>query len=265
MADLRRLSLTLGGSIPLALRFWDPVLGVPVSEGLLVSARPAAGGSAPIPATRSGAGLYFWPRLPGWPERQPGPGREWLVAVSDRTGRFLPVALRLPVPDTARGWLFSQPRGPDGTPRRVSLLPAPTRPAPQGFASLRGQLWDADAGAPAAHALVCITQNGSTWYAVADERGAFAALFPYPVVRPPLRASAPPAPPAWTFRLSVRYAGLAPPVVDWRAVADQPPAALLPEGAAAREVLLRFGQELIVRSEGMSVLLIRPGAATGQG
>jgi hypothetical protein len=124
---------------------------------------------------------------------------------------------------------------------------------------------------PAAHALLEVQVDGTTWYGVADARGCIAVLFPYPTAMITLGGSPPRASqPLWTQRwevtLRVRYApaGLEYPtgaeVPDLRSIINQPPGLIWSSQSALptqqRVVELAFGQDLVVRTDALSALLI---------
>ena len=160
---------------PLGYRFIDPALDLPVTDGLVVTARPLVGGPT-IKAQQNGEGIYLFGRLPGvpadgvWPADSPAaPPLEFLIEVQDRLSRFLPVAtvVSLPAAESLKEFF---------------LFSAPTRRESTGLGVIRGQLWDQSADQPAAYGVLeAEDQDGETWYGVADDRGCVALLFPYPV------------------------------------------------------------------------------------
>lgn len=159
----------------------------------------------------------------------------------------------------------------------LPLYAAPTRPAGGGLAVLRADLWDADADAPAAWALLEARVAGRVVRGYSDERGSVALVFPYPEPERPAEQS-PPQPPApftrqeWVAQLFASYAPRrpVPPVPDLDATLTQPRATLWADAARTTpltQASLRAGQELVVRSAGAStdssnttlpVLLITP-------
>ena len=273
-----------GRWIALALRFWDPVRAAQIDTGLVVTAHPAGRRQAAARADRSGAGVYVWHDLPGWRElrQRPGASADFIVTVADSAGRFLPVALQLPVPDTAAGFLLSEPPGSEspGSPRRIHLLSAPTRQAPAGMTAVRAHLRDQTTGGPAAHALLEIGDGSRTWYGLADAQGVASVILAYPVLRSPLRSvsAAGTSLQQYTWQLSLRVRRRPGPwlplpgtaLPDLRAVCDQPAAVIWPAtgGAAAPVpvwgVPLRLGEAPVVRTEGQSELLVQPAAAPAQ-
>ncbi len=139
---------------------------------------------------------------------------------------------------------------------------------------------DATSDRPAAYAVLEIdTPSGNSWIGLADERGAVALLFPYPTftgaagAASSLLPSAAVLPQSWPVELRVRYQPSAlsfPPgtsLPELRSVLAQVPAAIWtqrisPPGRALASLsaTVVFGQDLTVRSEQESVLLIGVGS-----
>lgn len=189
---------------PLGLRFWDAATGVPVGEGLVVTAYPSTAPWRRIPATTTRSANYVLHGLPGLRAAENGAGdegfwtdppavRDFMIEVVDLLRRFHPCTFVVTAPH--RG-LFSLRCGPAGSPppvlpsfgfgsppdppTGVPLFSAPGRPAPPGMAVLRAELMDAE-GSPAAWALIEATPAGQApRYGVADALGRVALIFPYP-------------------------------------------------------------------------------------
>lgn len=176
-----------GYRAPLALRCADQVGGGTVADGLGALARREGDTAPPVTATRSPvSGLLGFGSLPGqraaewtrstggapltWPA--PGAGTPFVVQVTDRDRRFLPTTLRVEVPVTA--------------PAEVPLFSAAARPAPSGWATVRGEVRVDGTGAPAAWSVVQVATDGTQYRTVADDAGRYLLYLPYPEALPPL-------------------------------------------------------------------------------
>jgi hypothetical protein len=137
---------------------------------------------------------------------------------------------------------------------------------------------DAFSRRPAAHAVLEVEINaGATWYGVADERGCIAVLFPYPTIRNALGTSPPgllqtPLPQQhWEIAIRVRYAPgtltfpAGATIPDLRSIFNQAPGGLWPTQTgppiAELPAALYYGQELVMRTDTLSVLLLSSGAS----
>jgi hypothetical protein len=178
---------------PLGIQFWDAASDTPVSDGLTVTAQRTKGDYFSVPAKRTPSGIYAFQGLPHLravedPSQHgsassPPQAFEYVVAIEDHLGRFLPMVFGVTLPLGYRGLFLSVPLSslPGGA-GRAYLFSAPTRPVPPGMAAIRADLWDHEAAAPAAHAAVQVELAGMQWTAVASERGAFLLVVPYPTV-----------------------------------------------------------------------------------
>jgi hypothetical protein len=166
----------------------------------------------------------------------------------------------------------------------LPLFSAPTRAAGGGLATLRASLWDAQADAPAAWALVEARFNGQpTVRGLADEAGRVALVFPYP--EPAAFAEqSPPSTPftklEWPVQLFASYVPQrpVPTLPSLPAALAQPRANLWADSALTTpltQATLRSGQELVVRSfdtspeapgggKPLPVLLITPAGSPPQ-
>jgi hypothetical protein len=268
----------------LGVRFWDRITGRVVADGLevlettrgirLVPSRSGAFVLHEFPgmrATTFGSGDdAFWASPPG--------SAAIAFTVVDTTRQFLPFAFTTDVP--VRG-LFAEDCGLDGSPPDavvggVPLFSAPSRIAPAGIAAVRADLWDVDADAPAAWAVLEVSAGtGPVYRGVADANGRTVVLLPYP--EPPWHGSSPPpgshslSEQTWPLTIGVLYAPsqASPPlptpspyaVPDLCAVLTQPAGTLLaadsPETVLGSQVLA-FGRELVLRTPGQSVLHVLP-------
>ena len=281
---LERLTLTAA----LGLAFRDTATGERVGAGLNVevyrkslprvraTALPNASGvyvlhEAPgLHASRFGAGDdEFWaaqPELPGF-----------VVEVSDSERRFLPFSFEVEL--FQRGvYNFDSPLAASSPPEpaTVPLYSAATRKAPPGFAAVRAELWDADADAPAAWAVVEARAAGHlAARGLSDEGGRLALLFPYPAPARMIVSSPPGSPPVfgglplvrqeWEVSLAAGYTGeLSRPAAarfpDLRLTLGQlngAAASLWADRAGGEElsrVTLRYGRELVLRTESFASL-----------
>jgi hypothetical protein len=258
----------------LGVRLWDRVGGRAVSADLDVV--DVATGARTIP---NASGVFVLHDRPGLHDSAFGAGDDdfWsappatanaIFEVRDRGRRFVPFRFDADLP--ARG-LFADdfgmhPTAPDHPTAAVPLFSAPSRPTPPGFAAVRAQLWDADADGPAAGAVLEVAVAGIPAYrGIADAEGRTAVLLPYPEPDPstgsPPHASRALSSLSWPLTLSARYAPGAdatqPP--DLHAVLAQPAATLLAApGTPFGAQTLSFGRELVLRSNGRSVLLLQP-------
>jgi hypothetical protein len=105
-----------------------------------------------------------WP-VPAAPER-------FAVRVTDRARRYLPVTILAEVPVS--------------TPVDVPLYSAPGRPAPSGWAVVRGELHDAADRGPIAWGVVEVSTDAGQYTTVSDDSGRFLLYLPYPEALPAL-------------------------------------------------------------------------------
>jgi hypothetical protein len=279
---------------PLGIRFWDPALETQVRAGLAVSAWPRPALRPRVPAYRTASDVYAFARLPGLlavenllpadggsPPASPPERRPFVVEVDDSERRYLPVAFGVELPLAERGLFLSRPPGSPAEPAPPGffLFSAATRTVPGWLGVVRGELWDRVHARPAAHALVEVAVEGAdaAAHGLADAAGRFAVVLAYPPLPGGLTSSPPPASPAfpsarsWGLALQVFYQpgdqrplpGTTLP--DYASVLAQEPARVWPTrpedgGVEAPEWLgeLTLGRELLVRTTGLSTLLVSP-------
>ena len=274
---------------PLGIRFWDSTLNAQISEGLAVTAYPEGAPFQVIRALRTLSGIYAFHNLPGLheveypsgkvvPTASPPIFRRFVVHVADRRNRFMASVFNVEAP--FRGVFptgFDQP----GTrPPGVYLFSAPMRPTMPTLAVVRTQLaiFDGVTTQPAAYAVIEVhAPGGRLWYGLADKRGIVTVLFPYPVFSDALPADDTASPPApihqqhWPLNIQVRYGPstlvwpMGSPVPELSSIFRQPlanlwPSRTVPEAQPVEQmsVQLRFGEELVLRTDSESVLLISP-------
>jgi hypothetical protein len=264
--------MTLTRTALLGMRFWDRVTGRTVGDGLELRetrTRRLAG--------RTPGHVFAFHDLPGLRAASFGAGDDafWAAPpasgrftfeLTDRDGRFVPFRFTMEAPH--RG-LFVPPcvaaaESPPAPERAVPLFSAPSRPAPPGLATVRADLWDAAADAPAAGAVLEVAAAGmAPCTGIADQQGRVVVLPSYPEPRwdgasPPPGASAL-ARQQWTVTATARYAPGTEP--DLCQMLMQPPATLLADESPVADLppqTLTFGRELVLRSTGRPVLLVRP-------
>lgn len=260
----------------LGVRPWDGATGRAVTEGLtLTEVRNG------VRAVANRNGVFVFHDLPGLRASSFGAGDDgfWasppahaqlVLELSDEQRRYL--GFRFDADAPLRG-LLAQSCGPASPPDveipGVPLFSAPSRILPGGLAAVRADLWNLDADAPAAWAVLEIeAAPGVTARGVADELGRVLVLLAYP--EPPWQTGSPPptavalSAQTWTLGLSLRHdpaalgaAAAAPP--DLCAVLSQPPAtalAALSPPVALSAATLTFGQPLTLRTPGHSVLYV---------
>jgi hypothetical protein len=244
---------------PLGLQFADSATGVPVADGLVVTAWPAGDpGSARQAAQSPLSAILGFARLPGlaryeeartgdpatfsWPAA--GPGAAFEVRVTDPVGRYLPELLAVTVPAA--------------TLVTPALYSAPARPAPAGFATISGEVHSAATGSPAAWAVVQVDADSASYTTLADQNGRYLVYLPYPEALPPLGGS--PGPLTWPLTISVGYQPTAQHLLADATTADPPelgsllgqaPATISAGGATQPSLAatLTFGTALLVMLE----------------
>lgn len=270
-------------SAPLGLRFWDWALDQPVRDGLVVRARPAAGGQVTT-ARPSSRGVHGFLSLPTTRAAERGPVADfddetaYDVSVVDSRGRYVTLGLSVDAPvagvQPAPTVLPDLDEGPAVLPG-FYLFSAATRAVPPGFVCVRLDLRDetrpvmgiVGAFAPAAHALVRVATDDAIWWGLSDSDGRALVLAPAPAFAAASDGDGPldPTRQSWEAELEVRYGALPPDpftgVPDFADIADQDVAAANHVGTTftgSRAVDVEYGQALVVRSPGRSDLLVRP-------
>jgi len=178
-----------------------------------------------------------------WPV--PAGTEPYVVRVTDRYRRYLPVTVEVAVPVDA--------------PVEIPLYSAPVRPTPSGWATVRGELHRAGDGGPVAWGVVEVSAEAARYTAVSDDNGRFLLHLPYPEALPALPdAAATPGPGptaiSWPVTIRVRCgAGVLrgpaapdPPYLD--SILGQPPAGIDSGGGPQQSVTetLVFGAALVL-------------------
>jgi hypothetical protein len=271
---------------PLGLRFWDTVSGNSVGQDLTVTAYPLTDPSRRTRAIPNRSGIYLLQNLPGLREIEYGYGdaafwsnlaeKSFVIEVVDHVGRFQPFTFQIDLPFrdifTSPCPLASPPVEPSN-PLGVPLYTALTRSVPSGMAVIYATLWDASQDQPASWAVVEASLEGQLLArSFADLQGRIALLFPYPepvhsIASPlssPLIGNRPPlVDQIWPIQLSAFYAPWhpIPEIPDLCQIFNQSPAILLSELSPASplaDIMLPYGQALVVRSESQSIVWVVP-------
>lgn len=267
---------------PLGVRFWDLATHRPVTDGLVVTARPQGrpGAGVTLKPNASGVHVLHGGPVPGEVVRGDGSDAFWAAVAPkpfalearDLKGRFLPLTLSAPVPH--KGFLTAAVASPPGDahdllaacapPAYVPLFSTPARGAVAGQGLIRANLKRRADEAPASGALVVVEAAGeAVGFGLADPRGDLAIVFPFPEL--PRRMGAPSpltAPtgvlPVFSLTVALRVfhdvgASPLPATPDFAAIASQPEAALLGRKtprAVLGPILLELGDALRVESLG---------------
>ncbi|MGY1776803.1 hypothetical protein ACI8AV_13160 [Geodermatophilus sp. SYSU D00804] len=188
---------------PLGVAFWDLLTDAPITDGLVVSARPATASGRFRRGFATPGGVHALSAVPGlrdveFPRPEPGARREFTdppsghgvevdVLVEDRLGRFLPTVLRLAAPrrgvataaDALAGCTTLVTDVPQDLP--MFLMSAPARSVPPSVAVVRASLRDRATGSPAGHSVVVVEAGAVRASGVADAAGNVVVAFPYPL------------------------------------------------------------------------------------
>lgn len=279
----------------LGIRFWDPVTDNQVRDGLRVTARPLYASGPKVRANRTRSDIYAFHGLPGmrafeyrlaYSEASPPEQKAFIIEIEDYFRRYNPVALRVALPLPYRGvFLSNMPGSPyRPSPQGFLLYSAPSRIIPSQMALVRGELTNAITGRPAAHAVVQVRLAGGQqqWHGVADDGGRFLVVFPYPTIEyvfsgsPPTIEFRPLKDQRWTVSVEVLYEPNRQEklpfasVPEYLGILTQRRASIVPEasptgspagmsGAVPALLMnLEYGKELVIRTQGLSTLMISP-------
>jgi hypothetical protein len=280
---------------PVGLRFWDENTDTIVSDGLTVEIYRAERPTARVKAWPNRSGTFVTSRLAASPdpafEFGAGDDEFWkdvsvhsyVVEVTDRRDRFQPFTFEVTLP--VRG--FAVPLNlPQGSPPTtvVALFASPSRPVPAGMAVIRADLrYPVAVGGrttlqPAAWAVLeARIPRAPLARGIADRNGRIAVVLPFPELADrPVRPASPPfqggqalVDQEWSVALDAFFEPVAPvpAIPDLSRTLTQPPATLWADPLQHHplgEQTLRYGQELVLRSDGAedrSVVIITPSAS----
>jgi hypothetical protein len=273
------------------LRFWDPAFGMHVQDGMTATARPWGRPMArPVAAVATYSGALAFHGLPGLRALESGgpdapvaspATRRFLIEVADSKRRYAPAAFPVDLPLPYAG-PYLGPVLPSPAPPGFLLLSGPDRPAGSTLAAVKGSLALAATGAPAAWALITVTDHeGALWHGIAGADGRFAVVLPWPALdevapgSPSTGAASPLSQRSWPIGVTVQAApaGLAPITAsglpDYAEVLTQPAAGIWPAPPAdppapspvaapvpVLSVSLAFGATLVLRSGTDNRLLV---------
>ena len=283
---------------PLGIRFWDGALDRPVVDGLQVRCWPESRASQKSTATRTRSDVYTFRWLPGMRPVEhdyPDPNhfdasvpgrRNFIVRVADAMERFLPAAFRIALPlDYPGVFRFGESLGsPIASAPGVPLFSKNTRRRGARLTAVHGTLVDSLSGLPAAWARLRVTTpTGRNVHGLADARGRFSVVFPYPPLAEGFSGSpgsfgsgSPLGERGWDITLRVNYEpavldtlpGTSTP--DFTSILLQRPGGIWPLPPTPSDMPepelplhLPYGQELTVRTqgEGIHVLYVTPAAS----
>lgn len=267
---------TLSIVTPLAVRLRDEATLAFVSDGLAVIVYPPGVPELAVSGTLNRSGLFVVRKLPGLRPFEQGSGDadfwaanppqiDFVLEVSDIAGSFLPwsLGIKLPQRSVLGLGLTSPPASPltiqtGGDLAWLPVFSAPSRPAPEGLGVLRAELWDADAGEPAAWALIEAQAGDQRKVTgMADAGGRVMLPLPYPKppseLGSPLGAGGPITQQSWPLTFTVRYRRRSPVprVPDLADVLTQPPVTAWQETSRTNpwtSATLRFGRDLVLAS-----------------
>lgn len=290
-----RVLETVRAVAPFGVRFWDPVLDEQIRNGLSMKAWSETGAGRRVQAFRTASDVYALHGLPGlqaveYPPAggelaadsasSPPPTRGFVVQVDDLEGRYLSAAFEVELPLGGSGLFPSPPlSSPPGSPAAGFLLfSSPVRRAPAWLAVVRGELEDANTNTPARNAMLRVELGPESSYGLADADGRFAVFLRYPPPEEFLGGSPAGTGPrslgdsTWPVRIEVFYS----PTTQTGLEGTELPSYLSVLSQDASDIYtvppssggvaepdwsgeLAYGEQLIVRSQGSSRLLISPG------
>lgn len=279
---------------PLGIRFWDPVLDNQIRDALTVTARPEFSPRPVITAYRTRSGVYAFNGLSNMRDIEHGSSRadsvsspptshSFVIEVRDERRRYVDVGFKVDLPLSYKGLFLSNlpSSPPSGSPKGFNLYSAATRTPPALVTAVRGELFAIAADKPAAHALVRITtEDGFSWFGLADEQGRFAAVMPYPTLidgiggSPTANNRKPLYEQTWNLAIEVLFEPThlqelpGSRMKDYKSILNQSQAQIWPispkKGGlpiANQHVQLEFGKEVILKTAGLSKLLVSPAAS----
>ena len=265
----------------LGIQFWDPVLDQKIGDGLQVTARLEDAPRRFSAAYLTRSNVYSFRSLPGLRELEysdldvdqnfsPPVQQNYVIEVEDLRRRYVSVGFRVNLPFSYKGVFLSSHLSspPQASPKGFFLYSSALRPIPPGMTVVRGELFDLDAGAVAAHAVIRVnTHEGFSWYGVADRVGRFAVVMPYPTLVEGIGGSLPPVnrkhiyEQVWDLQIQVLYQPGAlqslpgSDLKEYRSILQQDPAQIWPDapgdgGAPTHnwQVQHRYGVQTILKT-----------------
>lgn len=279
---------------PLGIRFWDPVLDNHIRDALTVTARPESSPRPVRTAYRTQSGVYAFNGLPNMRDIEngfigvdsassPPVSYGFVIEVTDGQQRYVDVGFKVTLPLPYKGLFLSDLSSspPGSSLKGFHLYSAPNRTPPAMITAVRGEVFDNSADQPAAQAVVRVTtEDEFSWFGLADTQGRFAALMPYPTLIDGIGGS----PSAinrkhlyeqtWNLTIEVLYEPtqlqqLPNSIMkDYHSILNQRQADIWPispddggQPAVNQIVQLNFGKDVILKTEGLSKLLISPAAS----
>ncbi|MFT5082083.1 MAG: hypothetical protein ACI9Y1_000105 [Lentisphaeria bacterium] len=276
----------------LGIRFWDPALDVQILNGLHVTLAPIENILQMRSATKTSSGVYAFNNIPGMLNFEngmegtevlnspgsPSPSRTYVLEAQDLERRFTGVSLLidLPLPYAGLFLVDDNVGSPSNTPKGFNLYSSITRFSARQYTCVRGELINRVSEQPAAHALVRVqTEDDFSWFGLADEKGRFAIMMPYPFLSVSFGGSPPTvegirlSERTWNIQVSVMYEPLSQHIVpgalqpDYSSILSQKQALVYtatPENDAGEvselPAVLVYGRDLIVKTDGFSELYI---------
>lgn len=274
----------------LGIRFWDPTLDEAVRSGLMVTLHPVNNPAKKITASTTRSGVYSFHHIPGMYQLEtqvniediasgsPTDTLEYVLEVHDLKQRFVSVALliELPLPYQGIFLVDDAVSSPGNNPPGFNLYSSASRNNASQFTFVRGELLVRGTTQPAAHAVVRIeTEDGYSWYGIADANGRFAVMMAYPSTHMSFGSSPPVIDGVrlfqrtWDVTMNVYYEPTAlialngSDIPDYSSVLNQSQAVIYTESPETDvgEVLdmpveLLYGRDVVVKTECFSELYI---------
>ncbi len=280
----------------LGIRCWDPLLDAPITDALSITLYPIENSEAKTSAYRTRSGIYAFRAIPGLFDHHtmkdyqasgsPQEQKRYVLTIDDVEGRYSSVAILvdLPLPYDGIFLVDDNTQSPAAAPKGFNLYSSPTRAAAPQFAVVRGELIDRDTQQAAVHALVRVqTEEGRSWFGIADADGRFAVHMSYPALDINVNSSPVAGEPtmflferSWAISVTVMYdpVSLEPlpgsELFDYLGILTQNAASIYehsPETdigeVAELQVQLAYGRDLVLKTNNFSQLYISPTGSPG--
>jgi hypothetical protein len=273
---------------PLGIRFWDPVTDRQIVDGLNVTAYPLENPNKRVNSFRTRSNIYSFSHLPGMRDLEleitpidaiPSPPQQkpFVIQIKDSLNRYIDVSFKTALPLSYSGVFLTRISGSPAqeSPRGFYLYSSVSRNLPNIYAVVRGELVDNVTGASASHALIkVLTEDNETWFGIADEKGRFVVVFPYPnladgfggspsALRGPLHEQ------SWNINLEICYSPSSQKVIPgstvpvYPSILKQSVANIFPFDTAVSSpslaqlpLLLEFNQPTITKTDGQHILFV---------